>query len=323
MKKTIRLFCISVLMLAMSTVYAETDVQTPWQNSSGGWLMKNLNWPGYNTGYDFIANSDGHIVKLGGLFRGTKEVRLYDAAGNVLARTRVAGNNNWAYSDITPVAVTAGEKYTVAVNTGWGGGASMHYGRGFPDFPLSAGDITMLRPVFGFGSKKPTNSLYNQMWGQADVGFVSIDDPINNNSDIAVEGIFPESPLYINLMPSTDPIEPTVVEATLVMSNNGDFPVSYVFNTSQLVEIEIKDMNGQVVTYSSRGKFYLQMLQFRTIYPGQSWRFTDSVELTTADGNPLAEGDYTMSVRLVAERMDDQTVEPPMAQTDITILYAW
>ena len=159
--------------------FAATE-QTPWKTTVGGGTSQtNLNWPGYNTGYDFTPLRDGVITKLGGFYNGTKTVRLYNNAGAQLAVVSASDSNRWGYAAITPVAVTQGQRYTVAVETGWGG-ASMYigqpgfgFGPSFPVFPHVVGDIRIERSVFGFGSKRPSWAIWGQMWGQADVVFVA------------------------------------------------------------------------------------------------------------------------------------------------------
>ncbi len=159
--------------------FAATE-QTPWKTTVGnGTSQTNLNWPGYNTGYDFTPQKNGVITKLGGFFNGVKTVRLYNSAGVQLAVANASDNNNWGYMDITPVTVNQGQRYTIAVETGWGG-ASMYigqpgfgFGPSFPVFPHTVGDIRIERAVFGFGSNRPSWEIWGQMWGQADVVFVA------------------------------------------------------------------------------------------------------------------------------------------------------
>ncbi len=158
--------------------FANAD-QTPWKTTVGsGTSQTNLNWPGYNTGFDFTPLTNGVITKLGGYYNGTKTVRLYDSAGIQLAVVNAADNNNWGYADIAPVSVTSGQRYTVAVETGFGG-ASMYFGQpgfgfgpSYPNFPHVVDDIRIERSVFGFGSSQPTWEIWGQMWGQPDITFV-------------------------------------------------------------------------------------------------------------------------------------------------------
>jgi len=169
----------AAVLAVTSTLSSAAQLETPWQELSGGWLQTNLNWPGYNTGYDFTVNAPGYIVKLGGLFNGTKKVRLYNAQGQILAQASVTDSNHWGYADIQPVLLQPNQTYTVAIETGWGG-SSMYYGMGYPMLPATngSGHVTIKQSVFGFGTSKPGIALWGQMWGQADVGF-QLDDIIS------------------------------------------------------------------------------------------------------------------------------------------------
>lgn len=177
MNRWLRAVAGSLLLTLATALPAQAAEETPWQIlSAGAWLMKNLTWPNYNAGFDFTPTANGTITKLGGLFNGAKTVRLYDTQSRaIIAQASVTGNNSWQYRDITPVRVVAGKRYTIAVNTGFTG-ASMSYGIGFPDTPVSYGNITVERSVFAFGAQLPVNEVWNQMWGQPD--FVFVADPI-------------------------------------------------------------------------------------------------------------------------------------------------
>jgi len=166
---------VSILLLPIFS-YAD---QTPWKTTVGNSSSQtNLNWSGYNTGYEFTVLKTGTITKLGGLYNGTKTVRLYDSTGTQIAIANATDNNNWGYIDITPVVVTQGASYTVAVDTGFGGasmyigGSGFGFGPTYPAFPHVIGDIQINRSVFGFGTSRPTWEIWGQMWGQPDITFV-------------------------------------------------------------------------------------------------------------------------------------------------------
>ncbi len=182
MKKTVSWLRSLIITATLSIFVAAPAVaadQTPWKSTVGsGQSQTNLNWPGYNTGYEFTVLADGVVTKLGGFFNGTKKVRLYNSSGTQLAVANATDSNSWGYAPITPVNVTAGQKYTVAVETGWGGasmyiGGSGPFGPVFPAFPHVEGDIQINKAVFGFGTSRPTWEIYGQMWGQADITFVA------------------------------------------------------------------------------------------------------------------------------------------------------
>jgi hypothetical protein len=75
-------------------------------------------------GYSFTPNKAITVNALGGFFNGTKTVSLFKRSnGALLASTTVTGTNNWAYSNITPVTLTAGTSYSVAVWLNGSGGS--------------------------------------------------------------------------------------------------------------------------------------------------------------------------------------------------------
>ena len=174
-----RIFVINIFVALFALPISASAEQTPWKTTVGnGTSMSNLNWPGYMTGYEFTPLSDGEITQLGGFFNGTKKVYLFNSSNVQLAVASATDNNSWGYVTIDPVAVTQGERYTVAVATGWGG-ASMYigqpgfgFGPAFPTFPHVVDDIRIERAVFGFGSSRPTWEIFGQMWGQPDLVFV-------------------------------------------------------------------------------------------------------------------------------------------------------
>lgn len=85
-----------------------------------------VNGPGdYTVGYAFTPNKAITVRSLGGYFNGTRTVYLYNrSTGAVLASASVTSANAWAYTPITPVALSAGTSYTVAVYLPGTGGAS-------------------------------------------------------------------------------------------------------------------------------------------------------------------------------------------------------
>ena len=93
---------------------------------ASGLIPSNVNIT-YNwmMGYTFTPQVNGSITKLGGYFNGTKTVRLWKYSdGTFLGSVSHTGSNSWAYTNFSsPVSVTAGTKYVVAVALN-GSGAS-------------------------------------------------------------------------------------------------------------------------------------------------------------------------------------------------------
>jgi hypothetical protein len=86
----------------------------------------------YMAGYAFTPNKDLTVTQLGGLYDGTRTVYLYNrSTGALLASASNTAANAWIYTRITPVTLTAGTPYTVAVYTA-GTGAAQRTGVTMP-----------------------------------------------------------------------------------------------------------------------------------------------------------------------------------------------
>lgn len=161
------------LPVSLTLLSDPTVVQTPWRsNETGSSLTTDLRWGNYTMGYQFTPQIDGRIINLAGFFNGKKKVRLYHtASAAILAEATVSAANNWVAVDITPVPVSAGVSYTVAVVHA-GSGGSFRTGAGFPLMPQRYGDITIQSSVWDSGKAMPVTEVQSAMYGQADVGFL-------------------------------------------------------------------------------------------------------------------------------------------------------
>ena len=145
----------------------------PWASLSenAGSLVRNIRFH-YAMGYHFRPEIDGYVTELGGLFDGSKTVKLFDrASGQVLAEASVSAANDWQYTAIPAVAVKSGREYTVAVYLA-GTGGSYHSIAGLP---ASTGSINILSSTYIATSANPdavpVNMTLAAMYGQADIGF--------------------------------------------------------------------------------------------------------------------------------------------------------
>jgi len=148
--------------------------QTPWQTNAYGTLGANIAW-NYAMGYHFTPLINGQVTGVGGYFNGTKTVKLFNkATGALLATATVSAANTWAYTAITPVNVTAGTTYTIAVYL-VGSGASYRSSLS-PALPRTFGDIRIESSTYVSTSTTPaaipTNIVPFTMYGQADIQFV-------------------------------------------------------------------------------------------------------------------------------------------------------
>ncbi len=132
---------------------------------------ENQNW-NYNMGYRFTALKSGQITELGGNWRDgvAHTVRLYAyPAGTVLASVSVIGSRDWAYTSITPVSITSGNQYVVAVRLD--NQSSGVYKNGF-NTPVVSNHLNITHSTYRSSSNAMPNITTNTaMYGYADVKF--------------------------------------------------------------------------------------------------------------------------------------------------------
>ncbi len=163
--------------------------QTPWQTHGSGRLRTNVRWH-QAMGYHFTPIVEGRITALGGYFNGTKHVKLFETStGTLLASAIVTDDNIWSYTDISPVSVHVGQRYTVAVYLeGTGGSLRSALTTRFPMFagPIRIEGSTHTSTRF-HPEAKPRSTLRTKMYGQADILFVP--SRTTNQSPLAQAGI--------------------------------------------------------------------------------------------------------------------------------------
>jgi RHS repeat-associated protein len=147
----------------------------PWGSNAAGAGTLNTDRPfDYAMGYHFRPEVDGAVTELGGFFSGTFPVRLFRRDdGQLLAQATVSGSNDWNYTPIEPVRVSAGEEYTVAVYLDGSGGSF----RASTAFPATFSGIRIIGSTYVYTEMNslaiPVNVDTSKMYGQADIGFVA------------------------------------------------------------------------------------------------------------------------------------------------------
>jgi uncharacterized repeat protein (TIGR02543 family) len=124
----------------------------------------------YTMGYKFTPNTNGQITNLCGYFNGTKTVKLYDSSYTILASASVTSSNSWSCTSITPVSITSGSIYYVAVDLGGIGGC---YQTSI-SLPAACGNIVINANVYQSPSgtfNASHNEFTTYMYGIADVVF--------------------------------------------------------------------------------------------------------------------------------------------------------
>ena len=154
---------------------AAKPAETPWGSLTGSPTGTNQTW-NYMMGYKFTPQANGTVTKLGGYFNGTKTLRLWRvSSGELLASVSVTDpNNSWRYADITPVTVTSGVQYYVALYTHSNGGAYIRD----RSYPTTYGNIRIDKCSYkqGYDSDTYPSSFTSEptgtMYGMADITFV-------------------------------------------------------------------------------------------------------------------------------------------------------
>ena len=149
------------------------ELRHPWgEHAAGSGKLATGRSFHYAMGYHFRPEVDGFVHELGGLFDGSKKVKLYArGTGKLLAKADVNANNEWTYAAIPPVEVFAGDEYTVAVYLEGSGGSY------YPtvDLPKTYAGISVLGSTYvstaGDRGAIPVNLVRSRMYGQADIGF--------------------------------------------------------------------------------------------------------------------------------------------------------
>ena len=164
----------TLLLVSPHPPLQAATVQTPWQTNAYGTLSTNISW-NYARGYHFTPLVSGQVTALGGYFNGTKTVKLFNkSTGMLLASATVSAANTWSYTAISPVNVTAGTTYTVAVYLA-GSGASYRSSLS-PALPQTFGNIRIEGSTYASTgtdpTARPTNTVTTTMYGQADIQFL-------------------------------------------------------------------------------------------------------------------------------------------------------
>lgn len=152
------------------------DAQLTWNSNENGTLMIDKNVTSIMLGYVFTCLTNGSITKIGGFFNGRKTVYLWQTTNGVLlAKADIISENDWQYSYISPISVSSGESYTVAVHSDTDG-ESWH--QNIDVLPRVYDDIRIEKAANGTSLSMPTNYYYTSIiYGQADIEFL-FGDPL-------------------------------------------------------------------------------------------------------------------------------------------------
>jgi hypothetical protein len=147
--------------------------QHPGEIMSGG-TARVVN-AGYNMnmGYQFTPGAAASATRLGGLYNGTMIVRLYSNpglfTGEVIAQATHTSANAFSYTPITPVPLTAGTRYAVAVDLT--GSAAAYTTLALPD-DTTYGKTVVNCPAYGLSGWVPYSCSTPIYYGMADVELI-------------------------------------------------------------------------------------------------------------------------------------------------------
>lgn len=94
------------------------------------------------------------------------------------------------------------------------------------------------------------------------------------------------------------------IEFEILIKNQGDYPLSLEFPSSQYFEISVTDQSGLEVYRYSKGRFFLQALQTIKIDPHQTFRKVEKWNYQV-NGQIVPEGEYTVTATLLLRKLND------------------
>ena len=151
--------------------------ENPLQSSGKSVTGTNYGWS-YLLGYRFTPQVNGTITQLGGYYNGTKTVYLWRwSDGSFLGSVSNSSSNNWTYTDLgSPVSVTSGTEYYVAVAINGSGGSYIIN----LNFPQTYGNIRVNYTAYKSGnfnsttfpSSFVTSTRTDNTYGMPDITFI-------------------------------------------------------------------------------------------------------------------------------------------------------
>ena len=151
--------------------------ENPLQSSGRSVTGVNNSWS-YLLGYRFTPQVNGTITQLGGYYNGTKTVYLWRwSDGSFLGSVSNSSSNNWTYTDLgSPVSVTSGTEYYVAVAINGSGGSYIIN----LNFPQTYGNIRVNYTAYKSGnfnsttfpSSFVTSTRTDNTYGMPDITFI-------------------------------------------------------------------------------------------------------------------------------------------------------
>ncbi|MBP0726094.1 hypothetical protein J5Y03_13005 [Bacillus sp. RG28] len=101
-----------------------------------------------------------------------------------------------------------------------------------------------------------------------------------------------------------------VEQATFIFTfkNNSDQPILIEFPTSQAYDYTVYNAQGEPVYHFSKGRFFLQVIQHKSLNGGEQIQWKSTWNYKTNDGKRVPAGTYTVKPILTVWKINDKRV---------------
>ena len=83
------------------------------------------------------------------------------------------------------------------------------------------------------------------------------------------------------------------------------YPINLMFSSGQQFEVTITDEAGTEVYRFSEGRGFTMALVYKTINPGEAFKWQDEWDMTNKDGEKLTSGNYKADIKILAKSESD------------------
>lgn len=95
---------------------------------------------------------------------------------------------------------------------------------------------------------------------------------------------------------------------TFTVKNNSEQPIILEFPTSQFYDYSVYNAQGERVYHFSKGKMFLQALQYKTLNKGEQIQFISMWNYKTNEAEKVPAGKYTVIAILNIRKINDNLV---------------
>jgi hypothetical protein len=102
---------------------------------------------------------------------------------------------------------------------------------------------------------------------------------------------------------------------TFTVKNKSEQPIILEFPTSQLYDYSVYNVQGVRVYHFSKGKMFLQALQYKTLNKGEQIQFISMWNYKTNEAEKVPAGKYTVTAILNIRAINDKIVQSKPSTT--------